>query len=82
LCRHIYFCVGQVEKTIVSLMDLLPRRSYTLTVDNGKELRHNLEITRDCVVEIIMKDNHTIANCPENVVKWCRIVKEEIGLLM
>jgi hypothetical protein len=46
-----------------------------------KELRHNLEITRDCVVEIIMKDNHTIANCPENVVKWSRIVKEEIGLL-
>ena len=47
-----------------------------------KELRHNLEITRDCVVEIIMKDNHTIANCPENVVKWSRIAKEEIGLLV
>jgi IS30 family transposase len=26
-----------VEKTIISLMELLPRRSYTLTVDNGKE---------------------------------------------
>jgi IS30 family transposase len=26
-----------VEKTIISLIDLLSRRSYTLTVDNGNE---------------------------------------------
>ena len=31
------YTADAVEKTIVSLMDLLPRRSYTLTVDNGKE---------------------------------------------
>ena len=40
-------------------------------------LRENLEKTRGCVVEIMMKDNHTLANCPENVVTWCRIAKEE-----
>ena len=41
------------------------------------ELRRNLEITKDCVVEIIMKDNHTIAHHPENIIQWCRIAREE-----
>ena len=41
------------------------------------ELRRIFEITRGCVVEVIMKDNHTIGGRPENVVQWCRIAKEE-----
>ncbi|MHC4437030.1 MAG: hypothetical protein ACYS3S_06705 [Planctomycetota bacterium] len=45
------------------------------------ELRRNLEITKDCTMEIIMKDNHTIANRPENLTKWCRIAREEIQRL-
>lgn len=40
-------------------------------------LRRALEITRGCVVEIIMKDNHTIGKRPEHVTRWCRIAKEE-----
>jgi hypothetical protein len=40
-------------------------------------LRRALEITRGCVVEIIMKDNHTISKRPEHVTRWCRIAKEE-----
>jgi hypothetical protein len=43
-----------------------------------KELRENLEKTRGCVVEIIMKDNHSLANRPENAVAWCRIAREEV----
>ncbi len=42
-----------------------------------QDLRRSLEITRGCVVEIIMKDNHTICNRPENLTEWCRIAKEE-----
>ncbi len=42
-----------------------------------KEIRDDLEKTRGCVVELIMKDNHTLAKQPENVVTWCRIAKEE-----
>ena len=30
-------------------------------------------------VELIMKDNHTIANKPENVYRWVQIAKEEIA---
>ena len=41
------------------------------------ELRQALQVTRDCRVEVIMKDNHTIGKRPENVVRWCRIAKEE-----
>ena len=40
-------------------------------------LRQNLELTRDCVVEVIMKDNHTIGGRPQNVVEWCQIAREE-----
>jgi hypothetical protein len=43
-----------------------------------EELRKDLEATRGCVVEIIMKDNHTIGHNPENVVRFCRIAREEI----
>ena len=42
-----------------------------------KELRQTLDMTRGCVVEIIMKDNHTLGGEPENAVQWCRIAKEE-----
>jgi hypothetical protein len=40
-------------------------------------LRQALETTRDCHVEIIMKDNHTIGKDPERVVRWVHIVRQE-----
>jgi len=42
-----------------------------------KSLRENLRITRDCVVEVIMKDNNTLGGNPENATEWCRIAREE-----
>jgi hypothetical protein len=44
-----------------------------------KGLRETLKITKayNCHVEIIMKDNHTLANHPENAIRWCQIAKEE-----
>ena len=42
-----------------------------------RELRRLLEITKGCRVEVIMKDNHTIGNNPQNVIRWCRIAQEE-----
>jgi hypothetical protein len=45
-----------------------------------KSLRNALNITKanNCHVEIIMKDNHTLANNPENAIRWCQIAKEEV----
>jgi len=42
-----------------------------------KDLRKVLQITKGCRVEVIMKDNHTIGNNPENVTRWCKIAQEE-----
>jgi hypothetical protein len=42
-----------------------------------KDLREAFEITKGCVVEVIMKDNHTIGGRPENLTEWCKIAKEE-----
>ncbi len=42
-----------------------------------EDLRRMLEITRGCRVEVIMKDNHTIGNNPQNVTRWCQIAQEE-----
>jgi hypothetical protein len=40
-------------------------------------LREALRITRDCHVEIIMKDNHTIGNDPTRVCRWVQIARQE-----
>jgi hypothetical protein len=42
-----------------------------------QDLRKAIDATQDCHVEIIMKDNHTLGNTPENAVRWCRIAQEE-----
>ena len=47
-----------------------------------ENLRRDLEITKGCVVEVIMKDNHTIAKHPENLIQWCRIAREEIDSII
>jgi hypothetical protein len=45
------------------------------------ELRDALHKTRDCRVEVIMKDNHTIGNDPQRVVRWVQIAREEAEAL-
>ncbi len=47
-----------------------------------QDLREALSIIKDCQVEIIMKDNHTIGNNPENVKRWCKIAREEIDRII
>ncbi len=42
-----------------------------------KGLREVFEKTKGCRVEVVMKDNHTIANDPQRVVTWARIAREE-----
>lgn len=41
------------------------------------EIRGKLAQAKGCRVEIIMKDNNTIANNPQHVIDWVRIAKEE-----
>lgn len=44
-------------------------------------LRNDLDATKGCRVELIMKDNHTLGGNPHNAVRWCEIAREEIGRL-
>jgi hypothetical protein len=42
------------------------------------DIAATLQATRGCVVEILMKDNHTLGRNPDNLVRWVRIAREEI----
>jgi hypothetical protein len=42
-------------------------------------IRRQLEIARDCVLEIVMKDTHTVANQPQRYQRWVRLAMEEAG---
>jgi len=42
-------------------------------------LRHTLDVTRDCVLEIILKDTHTCNGHPERFDAWTKILQEVIA---
>ena len=46
-----------------------------------RELRRDLGIARDCRLEVIMKDNHTLGHNPRNLTRWVEIAREEIAAL-
>jgi hypothetical protein len=39
-------------------------------------IRHTLDTSRDCVIEMILKDTHTCENRPERFNEWTRIARE------
>jgi hypothetical protein len=43
-----------------------------------KDINEALKRTRGCVLEILMKDNHTLGKNPDNIINWVKIVREEI----
>lgn len=40
-------------------------------------LRADMAATRECRVEVILKDTHTIRSDPRRVIRWCAIAREE-----
>jgi IS30 family transposase len=53
------YTADAVEKTIVNLMDLLPRRSYTLTVDNGKEFASHESVAEALRIRVYFADPYS-----------------------
>lgn len=43
-----------------------------------KKVNDALKKTKGCVVEIIMKDTHTLGKNPDNIINWVKVVREEI----
>ncbi len=48
-----------VKKTIISLMELLPRRNYTLTVDNGKEFASHESVAEVLRIKVYFADPYS-----------------------
>jgi hypothetical protein len=44
----------------------------------AKYVGETLEAAKGCVLEIVMKDNHTIGNNPDNVKNWVKVCRREI----
>ncbi len=44
-----------------------------------ENIKKYLDITKGCVLEIVMKDNHTLGRNPNNLINWVKIVREEIN---
>ena len=40
-------------------------------------IREMLDLTQDCIVEIILKDTHTCNHEPERFYRWTQIAQEE-----
>jgi hypothetical protein len=43
-------------------------------------VQHTIDVTRDCVVEMILKDTHTCENHPERFTAWTDIAQELVNL--
>jgi len=43
-----------------------------------EKISNFLDVTKGCITEIIMKDNHTLGHNPDNAVNWVKIVRDEI----
>lgn len=44
-----------------------------------RNIRETLDIAKDCVLEIVMKDVHTVQHDPSRPATWVRIAQEETG---
>jgi hypothetical protein len=44
-----------------------------------EDLRTTLDIAQSCILEIILKDTHTVQNEPWRLKRWVKIVREEIN---
>lgn len=57
-----------------------PLASENMNEDEVRnEIAKDLDDSMGGNVELIMKDNHTLGNNPENATRWCEIAREEIN---
>ena len=68
------------------LADVYAQPELDEAYQNGRlkviaRLSGDVDRARGCRVEMIMKDNHTIRNDPQRVVRWVRIAREEAEAL-
>lgn len=68
--EYIYSFKAMPMHVAVSQIDEAEVRTY---------IRKVLKETKNCKMEIILQDTHTIGKNPRNITRWCEIVNEEIN---
>lgn len=71
----------QMGKQCIMSVKPLPTTLATAQMDENaarKEIKQVLTDAKGCILEFIMKDNHTLGNNPRNITRWVEIVREEI----
>ena len=69
-----------LQNNYIYSLKIKPTDLAEAVMDEGiarKRIRNILNIAKGCIIEIIMKDNHTIGNNPDNVIRWTKIAREE-----
>ena len=69
-----------LQNNYIYSLKIKPTDLAEVVMDEGiarKRIRNILNIAKGCIIEIIMKDNHTIGNNPDNVIRWTKIAREE-----
>lgn len=71
-------------KNYISSVKLSPTPLAFSQMDENvvrKDIQNTLAAAQNCVVELIMKDNHTLGKNPGNAARWVEIARQEIALL-
>lgn len=77
--------VGTLGKNYVASIKLNPSPLSRPQMDENfvrNELRAALGDAKELISEVIMKDCHTLGNCPDNARRWVEIAREEIDRAM
>lgn len=45
-------------------------------------IRHTLEVSKGCIIEMILKDTHTCDNQPQRFDEWTKIAREEVNRIL
>ena len=76
--RAIHF-VGRQENLVDDLIHILTLAGESFDEDRIREdVRNTLIAAKDCNVEIVMKDVHTLAGEPQRIARWVELAREAI----
>ncbi|MCL1830794.1 MAG: hypothetical protein FWG21_05115 [Oscillospiraceae bacterium] len=70
-----------LSKEYIASLKLSPTPLSTAIMEEDTvraDAKKAVQLSKDCVAEYIMKDNHTLGDNPNNIIRWVQIMREEI----
>lgn len=75
-------CAEKLQKNYI--FSWKPHPTYLVGNFDSKKTReyikHTLDVTKDCVIEMILKDTHTCENHPERFTQWTDIAQDLVSM--